>query len=68
MAKKITISLSEWVYDRMVGDERINKSKRIEELMIKGFFSPLNENSEPSANTPLWYNLNPLIPQPQICI
>lgn len=43
MVKRITISLSEWVYDQYIGHFAGNKSKYIEELIVKGFESEIGE-------------------------
>ena len=38
MTKQVTVTFNDWVLDQIIGNP-INKSKKIEELVIKGFMS-----------------------------
>lgn len=43
MAKRITISFSNWIYEQYLQNANINRSKYIEEMFVKGINSELGE-------------------------
>ena len=56
--KKISISLSEWIIEEIVNPATINKSGRIEELIIKGHISEkFKKDNENLTHKPSFLNL-----------
>lgn len=50
MVVKTAVALSEWVFNDIIGETK-NKSRRIEELIIKGYMAEKEQNLKKSMNS-----------------
>ena len=43
MIRRVTISVPEWLYKKTIGEENVNRSQRVTELLMKGFLMEQEE-------------------------
>lgn len=43
MIRRLTISVPEWLYKKTIGEENVNRSQRVTELLMKGFLMEQEE-------------------------